>query len=112
MSLAVGLLLVLGIAAAAFVLARGRAEALRAGGGQRQRLNSLPIYHGAYALLWTAVPALLFLAAWAPIQQGLVNDTVLASPAGQQLPDFDLARDSILEEARAVATGATDIAFN
>nr|WP_314442495.1 phosphate ABC transporter permease subunit PstC [uncultured Sphingomonas sp.] len=112
MSLAVGLLLVLGTALAAFVLARGRATALRSGGPGRQRLNSLPFYHGAYAFLWAAVPALLFLAVWAPIQQGLITDAVLSSPAGQQLPDFDLARDAILEEARAVASGGSDIAFN
>ncbi|WP_338501417.1 phosphate ABC transporter permease subunit PstC [Sphingomonas kaistensis] len=113
MSLFVGLLLVLGVAAAAFVLARGRATTLRAGAGAgRQRLNSLPNYHGAYAFLWAALPALLFLAAWAPIQQGLIADAVLSSPAGQALPDFDLARDSILSEARAVATGGSDLAFN
>ncbi|NJC05172.1 phosphate transport system permease protein [Sphingomonas kaistensis] len=113
MSLAVGLLLVLGVAAAAFVLARGRATALRVGGGAgRQRLNSLPFYHGAYAFLWAVIPALLFLACWAPIQQALITDAVMASPAGQQLPDFDLARDSILSEAQAVASGASDIAFN
>jgi phosphate transport system permease protein len=112
MSLAVGLLLVLLVAAAAFVLARGRATALRSGGAGRQRLNSLPTYHGTYAFLWAAIPALLFLAAWTPIQQGLIGEAVLASPAGQQLPDFDLARDSILEEAQSVASGASELAFN
>lgn len=113
MSLALGLLLVLGVAVAAFVLARGRAATLRAGGGAgRQRLNSLPFYHGAYAFLWAALPALLFLAAWAPIQHGLINDAVLSSPVGQQLPDFDLARDAILSEAQSVASGASDLAFN
>ncbi|UUR07614.1 phosphate ABC transporter permease subunit PstC [Sphingomonas glaciei] len=113
MSLAVGLLLVLCVAAAAFVLARGRATGLRVGGGAgRQRLNSLPFYHGAYAFLWAVIPALLFLAAWAPIQQALITDAVMSSPAGQALPDFDLARDSILSEARAVASGSSDIAFN
>ena len=115
MSLALGLLLVLAVAAAAFVLARGRASGLRAAaatGGRAHRLNSLPVYHGGFAFLWAAIPALLFLAAWAPIQQGLINEAVLASPAGQQLPDFDLARDAILGEARSVATGQTDLAFN
>jgi phosphate transport system permease protein len=112
MSLVVGLLLVLLVAAAAFVVARGRATALRSAGPGRQRLNSLPFYHGAYAFLWAAVPALLFLAAWAPIQQALISEAVLSSPAGQQLPDFDLARDSILEEARNVASGASELAFN
>src|SRR4028119_614291 len=104
-------LLVLAVALAAFVVARGRATGLRTAGAQGQRLNSLPFYHGAYAFLWAIVPAGLFLALWAPLKEGLVQQSVLASPAGQQLPDFDLARDSILSEARAVATGASDLAF-
>jgi phosphate transport system permease protein len=111
MSLALGLLLVLAIALAAFFLARGRATGLRTAAVGSERLNSLPSYHGAYAFIWAAVPAGLFLAIWAPLMEGLVRQAVLGSPAGQQLPDFDLARDSILSEARAVATGASDLAF-
>ncbi|GAA4034513.1 phosphate ABC transporter permease subunit PstC [Sphingomonas rosea] len=112
MSLLVGLLLVLCVAGAVFVVARGRAAALRTAGPGRRRLNSLPGYHGSYAFLWAIVPALIFLAVWTPIQSRLVEQSVIASPAGQTLPDFDLARDSILQEARAVATGASDLAFN
>ncbi|HVF37822.1 MAG TPA: phosphate ABC transporter permease subunit PstC, partial [Sphingomicrobium sp.] len=37
---------------------------------------------------------------------------VLASPAGQQLPDFDLARDTILTEARQIASGEIEAGFN
>ena len=112
MSLAISLLLVLLVAAAAFAVARGRAAGLRGAGEGRQRLNSLPFYHGMYAALWGALPALLFLAIWAPIQGRLVQSAVLASPAGQQLPDFDLARSSLMSEAYSVATGASDIAFS
>ncbi|GAA4023218.1 phosphate ABC transporter permease subunit PstC [Sphingomonas swuensis] len=112
MSIGLGLLVVLLVAAAAFVVARGRAAGLQGAGSTRRRLNSLPTYHGIYAALWAALPALLFLAIWAPVQGGLVKQDVLASPAGQQLPAFDLARDSILSEAAAVATGASDLAFN
>ncbi|GLR48168.1 phosphate ABC transporter permease subunit PstC [Sphingomonas astaxanthinifaciens] len=111
MSLLLGLVLVLAVAATVFVVGRGRASALQGAGAGRQRLNSLPNYHGGFAFIWAAVPALLFLAVWAPIQTGLVEQAVIASPAGQQLPAFDLARDSILDEARAVATGGTDLAF-
>jgi len=103
MTLFWALVLVVLTAAAAAFLARRRAGALRAAGGGR--LNSLPGYHAAFAFLWAAVPALLFLAAWTPIQEQLVNGAVLASPAGQQLPDFDLARANILGEAYQLATG-------
>jgi len=110
-SLPIAWILVLLVAAGAFVLARGRAAGLRTAAGGR-RLNSLPAYHGGLAFLWAAVPALLFLAAWSPIQTGLVQQSVLASPAGQKLPDFDLARETALDEARSVATGSSDIAFD
>ena len=108
MTLGLAVLLVLAVAAAAAFLGYRRASALRGGA----RLNSLPSYHGAYGFLWAAVPALLFLALWTPIQNRLIDEAVIASPAGQQLPDFDLARDSILEEARGLATGELDTAFN
>jgi len=102
-SLFLALVLVVLVAAAAAFLARNRAAGLRAGGPAR--LNSLPGYHAAFAFLWAAVPALLFLAAWSPIQEQLVNRAVLASPAGRQLPEFDLARANILGEAYQLATG-------
>ena len=90
MTLSIALAAVLAIAALAAFLGRNKARTLRSSGG---RLNSLPAYHGAYAFLWVAMPALLFLAIWSPVQAGLVNEAVLASPAGQQLPDFEMARD-------------------
>ena len=83
MTLSIALVAVLVIAAAAGLFARKRATGLRSGGA---RLNSLPNYHAFYVALWAALPALLFLAVWAPVQSGLVDQTVLASPAGQQLP--------------------------
>lgn len=105
MSVLLALLLVLAVAAAAATLARSRASALRGVGSGRSRLNSLPGYHAGFAFLWAAVPALLFLAVWAPLQSKLVNQAVLSSPAGRQLPDFDLARNNVLNEAYQLATG-------
>jgi len=109
MSLTIALVAVLAIAVAAGLFARNRASGLRGGGA---RLNSLPNYHAAYAALWAALPALLFLAIWAPVQAGLVDQAVLASPAGQQLPAFDMMRDTILSEARDIASGAIETGFN
>ena len=72
---------VLLIAAAVGGTAYVRASRLRAGG----RLHSLPTYHAAYSLIWVLAPALLVLAAWAPMQTRLVNSAVLATPEGQAL---------------------------
>ncbi len=109
MTLSIEILLVVGVAAAAGMIARTRAAGLRGGNA---RLNSLPSYHGVYVALWAAMPALLFLAIWAPVQSVLIDQAVLASPAGQQLPDFDLARDTIIAEAREIAAGVRETGFN
>ncbi|MEO7603291.1 MAG: phosphate ABC transporter permease subunit PstC [Sphingomicrobium sp.] len=96
------------LAAAAGWLGYVRARRLRAGG----RMHSLPVYHGMHAALWAAIPALLVLAAWAPVQNRLVDQTVLASPQGQALPDFAMQRESILSEARGIAEGSREAGFN
>ena len=89
MSLLIALVAVLTVAIAGGLFARRRATALRGGGA---RLNSLPNYHALYVFLWAALPALLFLAVWAPVQSGLVDQTVLSSPSGQALPAFEMQR--------------------
>jgi phosphate transport system permease protein len=109
MTLSIALVTIFVIAAAAGLFARNRAARLRGGGA---RLNSLPNYHGLYVTIWAALPALLFLAIWAPVQTGLIDQAVLASPVGQQLPEFDLARETILTEARQIAAGEIEAGFN
>src|SRR5690349_37500 len=109
MSLLIALVAVLLLAAAGGLFARRRATALRTGG---LRLNSLPNYHALYVALWAAIPALLFLAVWTPVQTGLVNQAVLASPQGQALPAFDMQRQAILGEAREIAAGQREAGFN
>jgi len=108
MSLGLALVAVLIAAAAAGWIGIARARRLRAAG----RLHSLPVYHGSYAALWAAIPALLILAAWAPIQTRMVNQAVLSSPEGRVLPAFEMQRDSILSEAREIAHGEREQGFN
>ena len=108
MTLTLALVAILLVGLAAGWLARARALRLRGGA----RLNSLPFYHGAYAFLWAALPALLLLAAWSPIQNQLVRDAVLQTPEGRALPDFDMQRDAILAEARQIASGDVASGFN
>ena len=109
MTLSIALVAILLLAVAAGLFARRRAIGLRGGGA---RLNSLPNYHGFYVALWVALPALLLLTLWAPVQTSLVEQSVLSSPVGQKLPEFDLARDTILTEAREIAAGDREAGFN
>ena len=108
MSLGLAMIAVLLVAAAAGWLGYARARQLRSAG----RLHSLPAYHGSYAALWAAIPALLILALWAPVQSRMVNQEVLASPEGRTLPDFAMQRESILSEAREIAHGEREQGFN
>ena len=108
MSLGIALIVVLLIAAAVGGIAYVRAARLRTDG----RLHSLPTYHGVHNLLWVLAPALLVLAAWAPMQTRLVDQAVLASPEGQALPDFEMQRDTILAEARQIAHREIEAGFN
>jgi phosphate transport system permease protein len=66
----------------------------------------------SYAALWAAIPALLVLVAWAPIQTRMVSQSVLSSPEGRALPDFDMQRQAILSEAREIADGEREQGFN
>jgi phosphate transport system permease protein len=75
-------------------------------------MHSLPVYHGAYAALWAAIPALLLIAAWAPMQSRLVDQAVMASPEGKTLPAFDMQRETIMAEAREIANGQREQGFN
>ena len=108
MSLGLALVAILIVALAAGWFGYDRARRLRT----TSRMHSLPVYHGAYAALWAAIPALLLLAAWAPMQSRLVDQAVLASPEGKALPAFEMQRESILSEAREIASGEREQGFN
>ena len=108
MSAGLASLVVLLIAAAVGWMAYRRAAHLRTGG----RLHSLPVYHGVHAALWVLAPALLVLAAWAPMQSRLIDQAVLATPEGMALPAEEMQRQAILDEARQIAHGEIEAGFN
>jgi phosphate transport system permease protein len=108
MSLGLALVAILIVAAGAAWLGYVRAARLRT----TNRLHSLPVYHGAYAALWAAIPALLILAVWAPTQSQLVDRAVLASPEGRALPPEPMQRESIMSEANDIASGSIAQGFN
>ncbi|MBY6014018.1 phosphate ABC transporter permease subunit PstC [Qipengyuania gaetbuli] len=111
MSPTILLLLALGLGLAGWLAARARAWTFRKASPDG-RLASLPNYHAWYVALWIILPVLVFVGAWSAIAPGLVTQSVLASPAADQLPAFGFQRQTILNEARAVATGASQAVFN
>ncbi len=111
MSPVILLLLALGLGLAGWLAARARAWAFRRESADG-RLASLPTYHAWYVALWIVLPVVAFIAVWSAIAPGLVAQSVLASPAAADLPAFGFQRQTILNEARAVATGAAPAVFN
>lgn len=105
------LLLALGLGLAGWLAARARAFSFRRAEPQR-RLSSLPSYHAWYVALWILVPVVLFALVWGSVSQQLVMQSVLSTPAAAELPPFGMQRETILAEARAVATGALPAPFN
>jgi phosphate transport system permease protein len=108
MSLGLALAAILCVAFAIGWMGYAHARRLRTA----SRMHSLPVYHGAYAALWAAIPALLILALWAPMQSRIVDQAVLSSPQGRALPNFEMQRESILSEAREIAHGEREQGFN
>ena len=105
--------LVLGLGFIAWLSGRARAAAFAGVPGEaRSRPHSRPGQHGWYVALWTMLPAALFLIVWQNVAGNLVYAQVLASPEAQSLPGFGMQRSTILNEAHALATGASTTAFN
>ncbi|MEO6388819.1 MAG: phosphate ABC transporter permease subunit PstC, partial [Croceibacterium sp.] len=111
MSPAFLLLLAFGLGLVGWLAARARAWSFRRT-EPSVRLRSLPNYHGWYVALWIVVPVLLFVILWNAIAPQLILHSVLADPAAASLPPFGMERETILGEARAVATGAARAVFN
>ena len=103
-------LLVLGLGLVAWFTARAKALSFAAPG--KARPHSLPNFHGWYVALWAMLPALLFLAVWSSTSGSLATQAVLDSPAAAGLPVEPMQRDAILSEARNLAAGTIEAAFN
>jgi phosphate transport system permease protein len=103
-------LLVFGLGFVAWLSARARALSFVRTAGARP--HSLPNYHGWYVALWAVIPALIFLAIWGSVSGGLVMQEVMESPAAGNLPPFEMQRNAIFTEARELADGTRQAAFN
>ncbi len=104
------MLLIVGLGIIGWIVGRGRARALALVSPEKP--HSLPTQHGWYVALWTIAPALLFLAIWSQISNGLVDAAVLADPAAKSLSGDAMSRNSVLGEARSLADGSLEAAFN
>lgn len=105
------LVLVLGLGGVAWFFGRIKASGFVAS-GRRGEVHSLPSYHGWYVALWAAIPAAVFLIIWNFVSPALITDAALTSPAAQQLPADSFTRGSVLAEARSIASGNQESAFN
>ena len=111
MSPALLLLLAAGLGFVGWLAGRARAAGFRAAAPD-VRPTALPVYHGWYVALWILIPVLLFVLLWSIVAPELVLRSVLASPAASALPDFGMQRETMLAEARAVASGQARSVFN
>ena len=102
-------LLALGLGLAGWLAARARAWSFRRTRPD-EKLTSLPTYHGWYVALWIVIPALAFVIAWMFISPQIIIQSVLASPAAENLPEFGFQRQAMLSDAYSVATGRSEIA--
>ena len=109
MSPAIPVILASGLGLIGWLAARSRAWTFKRESGGK--IHSLPTYHGWYVALWTIIPALIFAMAWTAISPALVDAQVMQSPAAARLPAFGFERETVLTEARAVASGAAFGAF-
>lgn len=111
MSPAVLLVLAFALGLVGWLVARARAWSFaRAEGGRRP--TSLPVYHAWYVALWIAVPVAIFATIWTFAAPQLISQSVLSSPAAAHLPPFGMQRETIMAEARAVATGTAPGVFH
>ena len=105
------LFLAIGLGLAGWIAARSRAWTFKKQ-ANGERLAALPSYHGWYVALWIVIPVAAFITLWAATAPYLVDQSVLASPAAADLPDFEFQRQALMREAKAVATGTSPAVFN
>lgn len=104
----------LGLAALGLVAwLAGRARAIAfAGTVDRLKIHSRPAQHGWWVALCALGPALLLVAIWGAVGDGIVANRVVASIPAADLPAAPVEQQAILAEARSVARGDLPGAFN
>jgi len=73
----------------------GRRRAFSVSSGRVRNLHSLPVYYGLYAGLWSAIPALIVVAAWAIFEDSIVTHLVVEA-LPDELRQLDPARINLI----------------
>lgn len=96
------ILIVLGIAAAGYIV--GRAQAMRSAGGDLRKLHSLPGYYGWNTAIKVMIPAFALLCLWQMTYPVYTGNTVTG-----MIPETEIAEgsslDLVLAEVRRTADG-------
>ncbi|MET0086969.1 MAG: phosphate ABC transporter permease subunit PstC [Sedimenticola sp.] len=72
------ILVLLGLMAIAYHLARKRSLGVVGGTTGIRKLHSLPSYYGFYAAIWCGLPALIVFALWTAFQSTIITDLMVA----------------------------------
>ncbi|MEM1049445.1 MAG: phosphate ABC transporter permease subunit PstC [Pseudomonadota bacterium] len=97
------LLAIVVIAGVGYML--GSQRALQVADGKISALHSRPAYHGGYAAILAAMPALLLLCAWSIVSPGII-DSIVASRIGNLIEGMsEIERNALLRDARTLAFG-------
>ncbi|MGL4542866.1 MAG: phosphate ABC transporter permease subunit PstC [Polymorphobacter sp.] len=117
MSLTFISLLLVGLALLGYFVARAKGAALAARPGGMARtgaaaVHSRPPYHGAFVALWVALPALLLIAGWASVSEGVIADRVIETVPAASRPATALDRSAFMSEVRGLINGDIEEAFN
>jgi phosphate transport system permease protein len=105
MSTSALLFVLLALALVGFRLGKTRSLALAGGGRQASQLHSRPHYYGLLTALWCAIPALIVIGVWLPVQSKLVRNLVVQDlPASvQALPASEIGL--FMNDVHNVASG-------
>lgn len=106
------LAIVLALGIGAFYAARAKAARFVGTGERIGVVHSLPGYHGIFVAVAALAPALLLLAAWGVIGDGIVQTSVLSAVPAASRPVTQIDTSAFMNEVRGLASGDIAVAFN
>ena len=98
---------ILVLSVAGFIL--GKRRAIRSAGGNTRELHSLPNYYGWHVAIFTAIPAILFLAFWLVIQPMVIerqlSDVLSENITTENAAEAASEKTLLMADVRRVAGG-------
>ena len=83
----------------------GRMRALQTVQGKQRNLHSLPTHYGYYALIWSLIPALVFIVAWMSFAPRIITATLVSELPEQIQQQKPEQLNLFLNNIRNYATG-------